>query len=325
MTLLLSPLDSAVAIAFPLDAAAPVSAPPPHVPVLAREVVEILDVGGDDAVVDATAGAGGHASLLLARLGSGGRLLALDRDARAAAHLRETVEHDPRVSVLISRLGRLDEALDRARLARADAILFDLGVSSMQLDDASRGFSFLRDGPLDLRMAPEEGGRTAADLVNRLPEKELADLIYQLGEERASRRVARAIVEARRARRIATTLELAEIVRRAVPFSKADARRIHPATRTFQALRLRVNDELAELERGLDHALERLAPGGRLAVIAFHSLEDRIVKERFRRAAGEGFRVLTKKPMRPSDEESAANPRARSAKLRAVAREEAAS
>ncbi len=293
---------------------------PLHVPVLLEEIVESLLASSPVVVVDATVGAGGHARGLLRRMDAGARLVGLDRDPRALDRARTELEGDPRVVLRRARFSKLASALDDLGLPRADAFLLDLGVSSMQLDDGERGMSFLRDGPLDLRMAPDEGGRTAADLVARLPERELADLVYRLGEERASRRVARAIVERRKRARIERTADLAEIVRRAVPWSKADARRIHPATRTFQALRIAVNDELGELEAGLDAALARLAPGGRIAVLAYHSLEDRIVKERFRLAAGQGFERVTRKPVRPSEREVASNPRARSARLRILER-----
>jgi 16S rRNA (cytosine1402-N4)-methyltransferase len=196
-------------------------------------------------------------------------------------------------------------------------VLLDLGVSSLQLDDAERGFSFQREGPLDMRM-DRSGGPTAADLVNTLRERELADLIYRFGEERASRRVARAIVWARERTRLRTTTELAAVVRRAVPRSRA--RGIDPATRTFQALRIAVNEELRGLGECLQGVAERLAEGGRLAVIAFHSLEDREVKQAFRALAARGFRLLTRKPVRPTAAEEARNPRARSARLRAVER-----
>ncbi|HKE00034.1 MAG TPA: 16S rRNA (cytosine(1402)-N(4))-methyltransferase RsmH [Planctomycetota bacterium] len=294
-----------------------------HVPAMAGPVASALVRTGREGIVDATVGAGGHAALLLERLGPDGRVLGLDRDERALELAQERIGGDARATLRRSRLRDLATTLDAAGWTGADGILLDLGVSSMQLDDAGRGFSFAHEGPLDLRMSPAEGGPTAADLVNRLPEKQLADVLYELGEERASRRVARAIVDARRRARIERTTELAEIVRRAVPFSRADARRIHPATRTFQALRIAVNGELEELELGLDQALARLRPGGRIAVLAYHSLEDRIVKTRLRRAQEEGFRLVTRRPLRPDDVEVAENPRARSARLR-VAEKEAA-
>jgi 16S rRNA (cytosine1402-N4)-methyltransferase len=207
----------------------------------------------------------------------------------------------------------LEEALDRAGLGSVDAALFDLGVSSPQLDQPERGFSFRRDGPLDMRM-DRTGDRTAADLVNRLPERELGNLIYELGGERSSRRVAAAIVAERRRERIETTGRLADIVRRAV----RGRGRIDAATRTFQALRMAVNDELGQLQRGLDAAANRVRPGGRILAISFHSGEDRIVKNFFR--GDERLDVLTKKVVRPGPAEARTNPRARSARLRVAER-----
>jgi 16S rRNA (cytosine1402-N4)-methyltransferase len=266
--------------------------------------------------VDGTVGLGGHAAEILGRSAPDGRLLGLDRDEQALARAAERLaEYGDRV--------RLDHADYRAlpRLLKDEAaprgVLLDLGVSSLQLDDAERGFSFQREGPLDMRM-DRSGGPTAADLVNTLRERELADLIYRFGEERASRRVARAIVWARERTRLRTTTELAAVVRRAVPRSRA--RGIDPATRTFQALRIAVNEELRGLGECLQGVAERLAEGGRLAVIAFHSLEDREVKQAFRALAARGFRLLTRKPVRPTAAEEARNPRARSARLRAVER-----
>jgi 16S rRNA (cytosine1402-N4)-methyltransferase len=200
-------------------------------------------------------------------------------------------------------------------------VLIDMGVSSMQLDEAARGFSFNAEGPLDMRMDPTEGF-TAADLVNRLPERELADVIYRWGEEHASRRIARAIVETRRRRPFTTTTELAEVVRRSAGRSRRPG--LDAATKTFQALRIHVNRELEGLGPALEGIAGVLAPGGRLAVIAFHSLEDREVKQTFRALAPRGFRILTRKPLAPGTEETARNPRARSAKLRAIERVEAA-
>jgi 16S rRNA (cytosine1402-N4)-methyltransferase len=217
--------------------------------------------------------------------------------------------------------GDFREIPERLRGEPADGILLDLGISSAQLDDPGRGFSFQAEGPLDMRM-DRTRGETAADVVNRTRERALADLIFEYGEEPASRRIARAIAFARERRPIATTTELAEIVRRAAPRSRRPG--LHPATRTFQALRIRVNRETEGLADAIAGAAACLRPGGRMAVIAFHSLEDRASKEAFRSLAGRGFRVMTGKPVRPGEEEVRANPRARSARLRAVLREEAA-
>jgi 16S rRNA (cytosine1402-N4)-methyltransferase len=278
--------------------------------------MELLAVSAGGFWVDGTVGLGGHAHEILRRSAPDGRLLAVDRDEQALAlAARRLAEYGPRV--------RFDHADYRAlpRLLKEEpaprGVMLDLGVSSLQLDSAERGFSFQREGPLDMRM-DTSGGPTAADLVNRLPERELADLIYRFGEERASRRVARAIVYARARTRLLTTTELAAVVRRAVP--RAGHHRIDPATRTFQALRIAVNEELRGLGECLEGVAERLPEGGRLAVIAFHSLEDREVKQAFRTLAGRGFRLLTKKPVRPGPGEEARNPRARSARLRAIER-----
>ena len=269
--------------------------------------------------VDGTVGLGGHASAVLRATAPDGRLLGFDRDKETLARARE------RLAPFGDR-ARLEQADFReipARLgeARADGVLLDLGLSSVQLDDPARGFSFQADGPLDMRM-DRDGGETAADLVNALPEKELADVIYAYGEERASRRIARAIVRSRERAPIETTAALAEIVRRAAPPSRR--RGFHPATRTFQALRIRVNRELEGLGEALGALAGCLAPAGRMAVIAFHSLEDREVKTAFRTLARQGYTILTRKPLRPGEDETRANPRARSARLRAIAREEGA-
>jgi 16S rRNA (cytosine1402-N4)-methyltransferase len=275
--------------------------------------MELLAVRPGGLYVDGTVGLGGHAAEILRRSAPDGRLLAFDKDPAALAQAR----------------ARLREFGDRVRFEHADfreipdrlageaprGVLIDMGVSSMQLDEAERGFSFNAEGPLDMRMDPTQGF-TAADLVNRLPERELADLIYRWGEEHASRRIARAIVETRRHRHFRTTTELAEVVRRASGRSRRPG--LDAATKTFQALRIHVNRELEGLGAALERIAGVLAPGGRLAVIAFHSLEDREVKQAFRGLAGRGFRLLTKKPLVPGDDETARNPRSRSAKLRAL-------
>ncbi len=291
-----------------------------HTPVLLEESLEALAVRPGGFYVDGTVGLGGHASEVLRRSAPNGQLLATDRDLEALERARRTLApFGDRV--------RLEHAEVRelpARLADrpADGILLDLGVSSLQLDDTSRGFSFRAEGPLDMRMDQSQG-KTAAEVVNRMPERELADLIYALGEERGSRRVARFIVEARRRTPIATTTELAAIVRRALGGRRGG--RIDPATRTFQALRIHVNRELEGLGETLRALAGCLAPGGRLVVIAFHSLEDREVKLGFRELAHQaGFRLLTRRPVRPGEVERKQNPRSRSARLRALVREEAA-
>ena len=281
--------------------------------------MELLAVRPGGLYVDGTLGLGGHAAEFLRRSAPEGRVIGFDKDAEALGRAKEALKSfAPRVRFVH---GDFREAPKTLGEEVADGILLDLGVSSLQLDRAERGFSFRQDGPLDMRM-DQSGGPTAADLVNRLPEDELADLIYRLGEERASRPIARAIVAARQKRHFETTGELALVVRR----SAGRARRagLDPATCTFQALRIAVNGELDDLEGALRALARCLAPRGRLAVIAFHSLEDRPVKHVFRElAVREGFTVLTKKPVRPSEMETRHNPRARSARLRALRREAA--
>jgi 16S rRNA (cytosine1402-N4)-methyltransferase len=289
-----------------------------HEPVLLAEALELLAVMSGGFYVDGTVGLGGHAAEILARSAPGGQLVGMDRDAETLDHAGERLARfGERVRLIHGDFRRLPQVLGGER---PDGVLLDLGVSSLQLDTAERGFSFQAEGPLDMRMDRSEGP-SAADVVNRMPEEELADVIYRFGEERGSRRVARRIVEARRRGPIATTLELAAIVRLAMRRSGRQGwRRLDPATRTFQALRIHVNRELEGLGDALAAIARCLAPGGRLAVIAFHSLEDREVKACFRRLTTEGFRLLTKKPLRPSDAEVSRNPRARSARLRAVER-----
>jgi len=290
-----------------------------HVPVLLAEALELLAVRPGGTYVDGTVGLGGHAAAVLRASSPDGRLVGLDRDGETLARARARLaEFGGRVRL---EQGDYREIPQRLGGEKADGILLDLGVSSAQLDDAGRGFSFQAEGPLDMRM-DRSAGTTAADLVNRMRERELADLLYEYGEEPASRRIARAIVFARETRPVETTTELADIVRRAAPRRRPGG--LHPATRTFQALRIRVNRELEGLGEAFAGAARCLKPGGRLAVIAFHSLEDRAAKEAFRALTVRGFRVLTKKPVRPGEAEVRANPRARSARLRAVEREEAA-
>jgi len=290
-----------------------------HVPVLLAETLELLGVRPGGLWVDGTVGLGGHAEAVLRATAPAGRLRGFDRDSEALERARaRLLPFGDRV-----RLEHADYREIPERLAgeAADGILLDLGVSSLQLDDAERGFSFQREGPLDMRMDRSEQG-SASELVNRMRENDLADLIHEYGEEPFSRRIARAIARAREKAPIATTTELADIVRRAAPKSRRPG--FHPATRTFQALRIRTNRELDGLEPALERAAECLRPAGRMAVIAFHSLEDRAAKQAFRSLETRGFRVLTKKPLRPGEPETRDNPRARSARLRAIVREEAA-
>ncbi len=289
-----------------------------HVPVLREEVLALLQPRPGGHYLDATVGLGGHAEAVLQASAPDGILLGIDRDGEALALARQRLEpFGSRVRLLQGRFENLHELLGAEE--GFDGVVFDLGASSLQLDAAERGFSFGREGPLDMRM--DRGtGMTAADLVERLSEVELADVIFRWGEERWSRRIARAIVEARRQAPIRTTAVLAEVVAKAIP-RRAWPRRIHPATRTFQAVRIAVNDELSGLAPALDSAVGLLCPRGRLVAISFHSLEDRIVKQTWRRLEAAGrARILTKRPITPGDAEVGSNPRARSAKLRAVER-----
>ncbi len=272
--------------------------------------IDALDVRAGGLYLDATFGAGGHTAEIVRR---GGRVVAFDQDPGVVVP-PELAEH---VDLVRENFSHLDAALDARGIAELDGALFDIGVSSMQFDRPERGFSLAADGPLDMRMSDAEIP-TAYDLLAQSSEKDLADLIFNFGEERAARRIARAIVDARNRNRLPTrTLEFARMIS-GVLHQSGKRERIHPATRTFQALRIAVNDELGALERGLEAAIARTKIGGRIAVITFHSLEDRIVKVCFRSDAR--VQALTKKPLGPDDEERARNPRSRSAKLRVAER-----
>ncbi len=307
-----------------------------HIPVLAEEVRELLAVRPGETVIDATFGAGGHAELLATDLGGSGRFIAVDRDAT----VRPYFDRFQRRAGVQARFLRGDFAVVLGQLAdndvRADAILLDLGVSSMQIDRPERGFSYAADAPLDMRM-DVSGPRSAGEVVNELSERELADIFRRYGEERFSRQIARAIVRRRAEQPFERTTDLVEVVRAAIPAPRrfGDG---HPAKRVFQALRIVVNEELESLEQALPMALRLLGPGGRLAVISFHSLEDRIVK-RFFAAQARGctcppdlpvcvcgkeptLRILTRKAVRPSPAETAGNPRAASARLRVAMKAE---
>jgi 16S rRNA (cytosine1402-N4)-methyltransferase len=308
-----------------------------HVPVLLNETLELLVKNPAGIYIDGTLGRGGHATEILRRLSPEGRLIGLDRDVEALEQTEEIFKSfGERAIRLHGNFADMKELCRQIGVTEADGVLLDLGVSSPQLNVAERGFSFAKDGPLDMRMDRTQG-RSAADVVNEDDEVTLADFIFRFGEERDSRRIARAIVLERQHGRIERTLRLAEIVERAKGGRRGS---IHPATQTFQALRMAVNAELESLESGLESGLSMLRDGGRMTVITFHSLEDRIVKDFFKRHAvkreslqqgGEklvyeepAVRLLTKKPLTASEQELKNNPRARSAKLRAVEREEAA-
>ncbi len=284
-----------------------------HVPVLLEEAIEFLAVKPGGFYVDATVGLGGHSYEIARRLGPQGRLIGLDKDPAALERARARLSgiQGPYITLVHSSFAAIAD-----HVGESDGILADLGVSSLQLSDAARGFSFQAEGPLDMRMDPR-AGLTAEQVVNQLSERELADLIYEFGEERRSRRIARAIV---RSRPIRTSKKLAEVVEAAArPMKSAPGERIHPATRTFQALRIYVNHELEDLQVLLEAAPRVLKTGGRLVIISFHSLEDRIVKDAMREGAHNGlYRLLTKKPVTASEAEISRNPRSRSAKMRAA-------
>ncbi|MDD4616809.1 MAG: 16S rRNA (cytosine(1402)-N(4))-methyltransferase RsmH [Alphaproteobacteria bacterium] len=305
-----------------------------HTPVMLREVIDALKPRDGGVYVDGTFGRGGYTRALLDAAET--KVVAIDRDPDAVAAGQQMVfDYKPRLTLLHGPFGAMDVLLAGQHIFHIDGIALDLGVSSPQIDEAERGFSFAADGPLDMRMS--KSGPTAADIVNTMHERELADILYTLGDERYSRRIAKSIVEHRATRRLTRTGELADLVRKVVPRSKDG---LDPATRTFQALRIYVNDEIGELNRTLKASIALLNPSGRLVVVSFHSLEDRVVKEFMRRHSGLGasvsrhlpandqaqeeplFRILTQKPMTPSEAEAKSNPRARSAKLRVAERTE---
>ena len=304
-----------------------------HIPVLLNEIVDAVGAKEGDIVIDGTFGGGGYTKAILDKAKC--QVFGIDRDPDAIERGKQLSEQlDGRLTMFEGCYGDMAALVNQ----KVNAVVLDIGVSSFQIDEADRGFSFREDGPLDMRMA--QSGESAADVVNTYPEKELADIIYKYGEERHSRRVAKAIIEARKEEKITTTGQLATIVRSVVWQAKD---KIDPATRTFQGLRIYVNDELGELERGLEAAEQLLLPGGRLVVVTFHSLEDRIVKKFFKERSGSmprgnkympdagdtgpqaTFKLINRKPIAPTDEECRENPRARSSKLRAGLRTDASS
>jgi 16S rRNA (cytosine1402-N4)-methyltransferase len=306
-----------------------------HIPVLLHEALTALCIRSDGIYLDCTFGRGGHSRAILAELGTGGRLIGLDRDPSAVAVAKDLADADSRFQIVHTAFSELESALDTLAISRVHGVLMDLGVSSPQLDEAERGFSFQADGPLDMRMDPTSG-ESAADWIARAEAEEIAHVLWVFGEERFSRRIARAIVEVRDIEPIVTTAQLSKIVSDAQP--KKDQNK-HPATRTFQAIRLFINGELSEVEQGLEAAVNRLEVGGRLAVISFHSLEDRLVKRALRDASrppqgdprmplpdtvAKPKLKLVGKAIKAGPDELSVNPRARSAVLRIAERTEAA-
>lgn len=306
-----------------------------HVPVMLAEVLDTLAPKEGDIIIDGTFGGGGYSRAILKAAQCS--VIGIDRDLDAILRAEKLAEEFPRLLPLLGRFGELDQLAAQAGFPSADGVVLDIGVSSFQIDEAERGFSFQKDGPLDMRMGA--AGPSAADVVNNLSERDLANVIFRLGEETNSRRIARAICERRMAEPFRSTSDLASVVEEAVGGRKGA--RVHPATQTFQAIRMYVNDELGELARGLEAAEQILKPGGRLVVVTFHSLEDRLVKTWMRERTGgvpsgsrhvpllakpkpPSFAQITNKALQPSEKEVETNPRARSARLRAVVRTDAA-
>ena len=304
-----------------------------HEPVLSGEVISLLDPRPGQTFVDTTAGGGGHSALIAERITPDGTLVAIDQDPEALAAAGKKLYHlSPKIVLIHGNFRNLTALLDEAGIGMVDGVLFDLGVSSRQLDSAERGFSFRADAPLDMRMDPT-AGTPASEMLARLDKGEITRILREYGQERWAARIAQFIEERRRTNPIATTKDLVEVVEAAIP-RKAWPKDIHPATRTFQSIRIAVNDELGALEEGLKAGIDRLKVGGRIAAISFHSLEDRIVKQTFLRYSGrcecpprlpecrcgarEVVKVLTRKPVMAADEEVQTNPRSRSAKLRAA-------
>lgn len=299
-----------------------------HIPVLLKETIEYLNPKPGDIIVDGTINGGGHSEEILKKIGSGGKLIGTDQDGEILNKLKDKWKEKKNVFLINENFRNLDKVLETlsaeggpALGGKLNGVIFDAGMSSSQLDESGRGFSFQKDEPLLMTMKANPGpdDLTAIDVVNKWDEKELEEMIRNYGEERFSRRIAENIVRRRRTKPITTTFELADVIREAVPAQYRNGRRINCATRTFQALRIAVNDELEALREGVEKAWRFMDKGGRLVVISFHSLEDRIVKNYFKekKAGGEG-EILTKKPVVPAEEEIRSNPRSRSAKLRAI-------
>jgi len=290
-----------------------------HIPVMLPEALAFLDPKPTDTIIDVTAGCGGYSAAIRERLGPKGLLIAADRDPEMAGVTRDRLAASPGAPyrVFVGLFSHVDDILAEAGVEKVDGLTGDLGVASPQIDCGERGLSYRQDGPLSMKMDPD-AHIAAEEIVNRWPEKKLADVFHALGEERFARRIARRICQARRAAPLRTTLELAELIRRAVPPGR---RKHHPARKCFQALRIACNREIEELQALTDRLPAILAPGGRAVIVSYHSLEDRVVKQAFAQGAQAGvFERLTRKVARPSDAEVAANPRSRSARLRAVRR-----
>lgn len=292
-----------------------------HIPVMCREAVEYLKLRPGLTIVDATIGTAGHAMKILEKITPGGRLIGIDRDEDSLLIAGERLkEFNQNVDLVHADFRSIDKVLPGLKLKKIDGILFDLGASSYQLDSQERGFSFRYNAPLDMRM-DKTSYILAYDLVNNLTEKEISDILWSFGQERWHNRIAKYLVRERARHPISTTNQLKEIVLRAIPYKFSGYQRIHPATRTFQALRIAVNRELEALSEALEHTPEFLKKGAVVCVISFHSLEDRLVKHNFKEFARRGiYRLITKKPLAPTDEEIKENPRARSAKMRAAVR-----
>lgn len=284
-----------------------------HIPVMCNELIQHLKLDKKGTVLDCTVGSGGHADVILREIGPQGRLIGLDQDDEALGIAKNRLKNFRNCILVQANFRNMDAVLTKLAIDKVDGMVFDLGLSSLQLGNSERGFSIKLDAPLDMRM-DRTLRLSAFDLVNFLPEVSLSDILKKYGEERWHNRIARAIVRERKRSMIVTTGQLADLIRRVTPYRYT---KIHPATRTFQALRIAVNDELEALREGLNKCLNYIKSGARICVISFHSLEDRIVKNQFRQAAKEGkIKIITKKPIRPTEKEIFANPRARSARLR---------
>ncbi|MBN1870726.1 MAG: 16S rRNA (cytosine(1402)-N(4))-methyltransferase RsmH [Candidatus Omnitrophica bacterium] len=291
-----------------------------HIPVMLNEVIKYLDPKPGNIVVDGTLGLGGHAEVILKLIGSKGRLIGIDRDAQALAMASKNLSaYQDQCDFIHENYSNIDKVLAKLNIRHVDRVLLDLGLSSFQLNDPQRGFSFRAEGPLDMRM-DQDSYISAFDLVNSLSEREISTILKDFGQERWHHRIARYVVQSRLKKPIETTKELSDIVLRAMP-RQSRREKIHPATRAFQAFRIAVNRELEGLEEALEKCLDALKVGGRIAVVAFHSLEDRVVKQKFRKWSQSGeLDLIVKKPLRPSEGEARFNPRARSARLRIAER-----